>query len=92
MIKKFYEFRSGYDTNVEEPVTKPITKPIAPTFPNPYEEDDDDDELEIKPDFKPQPKLEDENLIINKLKEILREKGMTLTDLYKICLDLQKNN
>ena len=31
MIKKFYEFRSGPDTEVEEPITRPITKPIAPS-------------------------------------------------------------
>jgi len=89
MIKKFYEFRSGPDTDVEEPITKPITKPITPSFPNPYEDgEDDDDDLDITPDFKPQPKLEDENLIIDKLKEVLKEKGMTLEDLYQMCINL----
>lgn len=90
MIKKFYEFRNEFDTDVEEPIIKPITKPSPPPFPNPYEDDDnEDDDLEIIPDFKPQPKLEDDNFIISKLKEILKEKGMTLKDLYTICLNTQ---
>lgn len=89
MIKKFYEFRSGFDTDVEDPITKPITKPLPPDFPNPYEEDDDDDDdLEIKPKIKPQPKLEDETIIIDKLKQVLKEKGMTLEDLYQMCIKL----
>jgi len=92
MIKKFYEFRSGSDIDIEEPLTKPVikpvTKPTPPPFPNPYEEEEDeDDDLEITPDFKPQPKLEEE-IIINKLKDVLKEKGMNLEDLYKMCINL----
>ena len=90
MLKKFYEFRSIPDTEIEEPITKPRTKPLPPG-PNPYEEPDEDEEddedypLRIEPDVEPMPKLKQEKIIFNKLKEVLNEKGMSLEDLYKMC-------
>jgi hypothetical protein len=94
MIKKFFEFKNDSDTEVipSKPKVEPKVKPEPPPFTNPYEddEDDEDDDLEIKDPKVTQPKLKKEDLVISKLKDVLNEKGMTLEDLYKLCLDIKK--
>jgi len=92
MIKKFNEFYNepeieDPEIDVEDPIIVPRPKPMPPQI-EPDEDDEDDDPLKIDPDIKPVPKLKTEKNIINKLKEVLNEKGMTLEDLYKICTKL----
>jgi hypothetical protein len=91
MIKKFYEFRSGNDTEISEPVTKPVTipRPIRPDK-NPYENPIEEPvhPYTPTPNIEPEPLLKKEQNVINKLKEVLKEKGMTLEDLYNMCVDL----
>jgi len=93
MIKKFYEFRSGPETEVEDPITRPITIPRPRPLPpgtNPYENPIEEPEHPFTPapNIEPEPLLKDEQQVINKLKEVLKEKGMTLEDLYNMCVDL----
>lgn len=91
MIKKFYEFKNGPDTDVEEPVIRPTTrpKPSAPKI-NPYENPIEEPEHPFTPtpDISPEPLLKSEQKVIDKLKDVLKDKGMTLEDLYNMCVDL----